>query len=39
MTTPELTSYTLSRFGWTVVVCNIWLGIVIGLVVRWSRDP
>ncbi len=39
MTTPELTSYTISRFGWTVVVCNIWLGIVIGLVVRWSRDP
>ncbi len=39
MTAPDLSSYAISRFGWTVVAGNIWLGLVIGLVVRWSRDP
>ncbi len=38
MSFPSLHSYSITNFALTVVVGNIWLGVVIGLVARWSRD-
>lgn len=35
---PSIHSYSINTFAWTVVVGNIWLGLVIGLVTHWSRD-
>lgn len=38
MIQPTLQSFDINSFGWTVVVCCCWLGVVIGLVTHWSRD-